>query len=99
MRVGKRNIFLAWLALTCLTLVSVFGGIHDHHDANGWTEPHSCTACQWHLNAKTDVPVCEAVPVVRFAVVRQLVLIPTSVLPIPPYFPVTASRAPPVDPA
>jgi hypothetical protein len=95
----NRRIFSSFVSLLYVSVALVLGVIHDHHP-RVYHPGHGadCAACQWQLQANTDVPLSVVAPVVQVVVFRP-VLLPASVPAESPFFSSTASRAPPLAPA
>jgi len=92
----KSRVTTAVVSLLYLSVALVFGVLHEHHDHDSCPadEHKDCAACQWQLNAVTDVPtvVPLIVPCVLETPLQTFDFISYSA----PSFSFSPSRAPPL---
>ena len=87
-------------SVVCLLYLSValfFGVVHHHHDEGQCEHHDDCAACQWQLNAITDVPT--VVPLIFGCVLETPLQTFDFTSYSAPSFSFSPSRAPPVTPA
>jgi hypothetical protein len=79
-----------------LTVALFFGVLHEHHDHDSCPagEHKDCAACQWQLNAITDVPT--VAPLIFGCVLETRHQVFEVVSYTAPSFSFSPSRAPPV---
>ena len=79
--------------LVYLSVAVVFGTVHHHHSQNIGRGQKDCVACEWQLNAVTDVP--NVVPLIFGCVVETPLQIFGFTSYSAPSFFFSRSRAPP----
>lgn len=86
--------------VVCLLYLSValfFGVVHHHHDEGQCEHHDDCAACQWQLNAITDVPA--VVPLIFGCILETPLQAFDFTSYSAPSFSFSPSRAPPVTPS
>lgn len=90
----KRRIFNGVVALIYVSVIAIFGVLHQHDHKAAVGSDTDCAACAWQLSGPADVPV--TVVTTGFATVPlEAVALPALVLPRAPLLTSTASRVPP----
>jgi hypothetical protein len=94
--VMKSRITTSVVCLLYLSVALVFGVLHEHHDHDSCPDGDhkDCAACQWQLNAITDVPT--VVPLILGCVLETPHQVFEVVSYSAPSFSFSPSRAPPV---
>jgi hypothetical protein len=91
----NRRLLTSLIGLLYVSVAVVFGVLHHHKTTTVAGHDDDCVACQWQLQASSDIPIAVVAPVVHKTVFQTLI-IPASAPAALLFFTPTASRAPPI---